>query len=57
MDKLKDVDISTVTWKSIKNDGLDLDYAVAIPRTVANALLKELEDSLEYFTGDLSRIK
>lgn len=57
MDKLKDIEANDIKWKSIENDGLNLDYAVAIPRNVANNLLRELEDTLKYFTGDLAQIK
>ncbi|XP_063821452.1 DNA oxidative demethylase ALKBH2-like [Ostrinia nubilalis] len=57
MEKLKDIDINAVLWKSIKNDGLNLNYTVAIPRPIANTILEELEDTLEYFAGDLARIK
>ncbi|XP_013182428.1 PREDICTED: alpha-ketoglutarate-dependent dioxygenase alkB homolog 2-like [Papilio xuthus] len=56
-DKLKEIEIDKVTWKSIREDGLDLDYAVAIPREKANILYGELENTLQYFTGDLSKIK
>ncbi|XP_049866846.1 DNA oxidative demethylase ALKBH2-like [Pectinophora gossypiella] len=57
MDTLRAIDPNSVTWKCIKSEGLDVDYAVPIPRTVANSLFQELEDTLEYFTGDLSKIK
>ncbi|XP_013141360.1 PREDICTED: alpha-ketoglutarate-dependent dioxygenase alkB homolog 2-like [Papilio polytes] len=56
-DKLKEIDVNNVTWKTIREDGLDLDYAKVIPRPIANILYRELEDTLEYFTGDLSKIK
>ncbi|XP_046965241.1 DNA oxidative demethylase ALKBH2-like [Vanessa cardui] len=54
---LNEIDLSSLSWKSIKNDSLDLEYAVTIPRSIANALLKELEDTLCYYTGDLAKIK
>lgn len=57
MDKLKDIETNDIEWNTIKDDGLNLDYAVAIPRNIANALLKELEETLQYFTGDLAQIK
>lgn len=57
MDKLKEIDVKAVNWKSITKEGLDLEYAVAIPKNIANDIFKELEISLEYFTGDLSKIK
>lgn len=54
---LTNIDVETVSWKSIKQEGLDLDYTVAIPKGVASALFQELENTLEYFTGDLAKIK
>lgn len=56
-ESLVKIDVETVFWKSIKQEGLDLDYSVAIPKAVASALFQELENTLEYFTGDLSKIK
>ncbi|CAG9783443.1 unnamed protein product [Diatraea saccharalis] len=57
MDKLKTIDLSSITWKNIKDQGLDLDYTIAIPKNIANELLKELDESLEYFTGELSQVR
>lgn len=54
---LPSIDVQTISWKSIKQEGLDLDYTVAIPKAVASALYQELESTLEYFTGDLAKIK
>lgn len=56
MNSLLQLDVSSINWKTIREEGLDLDYAVAIPRSIANGILKELEKTLEYFTGDLSKI-
>ncbi|KAL4706295.1 hypothetical protein ACJJTC_004904 [Scirpophaga incertulas] len=57
MDKLKTVDINSVHWEKIQSEGLDLDYCNAIPKAIANDLFKELESSLQYFSGKLSQIK
>lgn len=57
MDKLKQIDTETIPWKTIKKEGLDLDYAVAIPKSIASELFQELEDTLDYFTGELTKIK
>ncbi|XP_068629904.1 DNA oxidative demethylase ALKBH2-like [Battus philenor] len=54
---LKGLDVNKVSWKSLKEEGIDLDYSVVIPKSIANDLFNELENSLEYFTGDLSKIK
>ncbi|XP_026329076.1 DNA oxidative demethylase ALKBH2-like isoform X2 [Hyposmocoma kahamanoa] len=55
--KLHLIDLETISWKSIKQEGLDLDYTVAIPKAVASTLYQELESTLEYFTGHLAKIK
>lgn len=57
IEKLKEIDPSSVIWKSIKQNGLDLEYAVPIPKTLASNLFRELDETLEYFTGNLSKIK
>lgn len=51
------INVETISWKSIKEEGLDLDYSVAIPEAVATTLYQELESIVEYFTGDLAKIK
>ncbi|XP_073944504.1 DNA oxidative demethylase ALKBH2-like [Choristoneura fumiferana] len=56
MNSLQKIDVPSINWKTIRKEGLNVDYAVAIPRIIANGILKELEKTLEYFTGDLSKI-
>ncbi|CAB3234757.1 unnamed protein product [Arctia plantaginis] len=56
MEKLKEIN-SVIEWKNIKQEDLDLEYSVVIPKNIANKLFQELEETLEYFTGDLSKIK
>ncbi|CAD0196560.1 unnamed protein product [Chrysodeixis includens] len=57
MEKLKNIDVTSVVWKSIQGDGLNLEYAVPINKNIASEIFIELENTLEYFTGDLSQIK
>ncbi|XP_030023472.1 DNA oxidative demethylase ALKBH2-like [Manduca sexta] len=57
MDKLKNIDVGSIKWKSIKDEGLDLEYCVPIPISTAKNIFMELENTLEYFTGDLAKIK
>lgn len=57
MNKLDELDSDSISWKYIKREGLDLEYAVAMPETLANNIFEELENTLEYFTGDLTKIK
>ncbi|CAH2086895.1 unnamed protein product [Euphydryas editha] len=54
---LEKIDLNSFTWRKIREIGLDLEYAVTIPRPIATTLLKELEETLCYFTGDLAQIK
>ncbi|XP_061711806.1 DNA oxidative demethylase ALKBH2-like [Cydia pomonella] len=56
MNSLPEIDTTSIQWKTIRKEGLDLDYAVAIPRSIANNILRELEKTLEYFKGDLAKI-
>ncbi|KAM3961844.1 DNA oxidative demethylase ALKBH2 [Aphomia sociella] len=51
------MDTKLIRWKTIKQIGLDLDYAVPISKGVATKLFNQLEQSLEYFSGDLAKIK
>lgn len=55
--RLQEIDTNSLTWKPIKEDGLDLEYAVVIPRSIANNLFNDLENTIEYFTGDLAKIR
>lgn len=57
MNKLNEIDLNSISWKPIKKEGLDLDYAVVLPTHIATGLFAELEDQLEYFTGDLAKIR
>lgn len=56
-EKLNELFVDEVTWTSIKHDGLDIEYSTPIPRIIASAIMKELEQTLQYFTGDLAKIK
>lgn len=55
--RFQEIDTNNLTWKPIKEDGLDLEYAVVIPRSIANNLFSDLESTIEYFTGDLAKIR
>ncbi|RZC34506.1 alpha-ketoglutarate-dependent dioxygenase alkB -like 2-like, partial [Asbolus verrucosus] len=43
--------------KKTTAENLDLDYIVLLPKTLASELLKQLEDTVEYLDGDLSKVK
>lgn len=57
MDQLKEIDSRSVVWKSIKKEGLDIEYSVPINRTISTYIFKELENTVEYFTGDFAKVK
>lgn len=46
----------SVEWKKINREGLDLDYAIVLSKNVASNLFQELEDSIEYFDKELSKV-
>lgn len=57
MDKLTEIDLNSIPWKTIKKENLDLEYGIAFPSRIAKTIFAELEDKLDYFTGDLAQIK
>lgn len=54
---LSQVQISDLKWEKIKRINLDLDYTLLLPKLAATYLLQTLEEQVEYFTGDLARVK
>ncbi|CAL4059704.1 unnamed protein product, partial [Meganyctiphanes norvegica] len=52
-----DVKKIQVCWRKISSENLDLDYTILFPRHIADTLLKIFEDELQYFTGDLAKVK
>lgn len=47
---------NTPTWKKIRNEGLDLDYSVVLPKNVADEFMSQLEDTIEYYQGNLTKV-
>lgn len=56
-EKLVEVNFDKVSWKNIEQEGLDVEYCVPIQRTIATTIMEELERTLQYFSGDLAKIK
>lgn len=54
-DNLKDLDNDN-NWKKITGDGLNLSYVKLLPSTIATHLLHELEDTVEYYDDELSKV-
>lgn len=52
------VNKTEIKWKTISDENLNLMYAPHFLSTsVADNLFKILESNLEYFTGDLAKVK
>lgn len=51
------VKASSLRWRKICSDNLDLDYTLLLPREVADDLVRVFEEELDYFTGDLAKIQ
>lgn len=49
---------SKSSWKTIKNENLDLSYMSSfLGRTEARDVFIRLENEVEYFTGDLAKVR
>lgn len=46
----------TLNWKKTVGDGLNVDYVKILPNSVATLLLQELEDTVEYYDDELSKV-
>lgn len=57
MYSLKTIQLDGISWKNIKGDALDLEYAVVIPKKVADEVLLQLEECVEYFQGKLTEVR
>lgn len=44
-------------WRKVSAEGLDVDYARLLAPALADAVLRELEGSLCYFTGELAQVR
>lgn len=45
-----------INWRKTVKDGLDLDYAVVLPKQLADELLMQLEETVEYYSGELTKV-
>ncbi|XP_025837342.1 DNA oxidative demethylase ALKBH2-like isoform X2 [Agrilus planipennis] len=47
-----------IKWKNIKAEGLDLEYATILKKNIAHELMKQLQNSVEYFKDEnLTKVK
>lgn len=44
-----------VQWKKVAKEGLDLDYAVLLGKRLADELFTQLEEMVEYYSGELTK--
>lgn len=54
--KLLEENDGKVMWNKIAKEGLDVDYAVVLPKKLADELLIQLEETVEYFSGELTKV-
>lgn len=54
--KLLEENDGKVMWKKVTKEGLDVDYAVVLPKKLADELLIQLEETVEYFSGELTKV-
>nr|XP_022916098.1 DNA oxidative demethylase ALKBH2-like [Onthophagus taurus] len=55
--ELKKLSQQKVTWKKYSAEGLDLDYSLIFNKQLASDIFLKLEDSIQYYTGDLTKVK
>lgn len=51
-----DVKENKLNWKKTKSDGLDVDYVVLLRRSLADELFQQLQETIEYYTDELSKV-
>ncbi|KAI4462154.1 alpha-ketoglutarate-dependent dioxygenase alkb 2 [Holotrichia oblita] len=54
---IQDVARKKVEWRKTAAEGLDVDYALLLPRSLADELMSRLQQEVEYFDGELSKVK
>ncbi|KAK4876172.1 hypothetical protein RN001_012594 [Aquatica leii] len=54
---LKELENTKVEWKKISREGLDLDYSLLFPKRLADEIMTLLENDVEYYDGDLTKVK
>lgn len=43
-------------WRKTSKEGLDLDYCLLLCKSVADELFTKLEDTVQYYDGDLTKV-
>ena len=51
------VELTPVKWTHINKNDLNISYAIILDQKQCNNIFERLESELEYFTGDLARVK
>ncbi|KAF2878710.1 hypothetical protein ILUMI_27462 [Ignelater luminosus] len=54
---LKELESKDMEWEKTTREGLDVDYAQLLPRNIACELMTQLETNIEYYSGDLTKVK
>lgn len=46
-----------IKMKKTTAENLDLDYGALLPEAVADELMRQLEDRVEYYEGELTKVR
>ncbi|KAF7279816.1 hypothetical protein GWI33_006699 [Rhynchophorus ferrugineus] len=44
-------------WRKITQEGLDVDYTMLFSRSLSDMIMKNLDETVEYYTGKLAQVK
>lgn len=53
---LREIKPASLMMKKVSGENLDLDYTVLLSTRVADELFQRLEDELEYYEGDFTKV-
>ncbi|KRT81924.1 hypothetical protein AMK59_5310, partial [Oryctes borbonicus] len=54
---MQEVARKKVEWRKTDAEGLDVDYALLLPRSLADELMKQLQGTVQYYEGELAKVK
>ena len=49
--------LSDTSWTTVNHDNLNINYAVIFNKKTCQQIFRDLEDEIEYFTGELAEVK
>lgn len=57
MGALEELGDAKVEWKKTTGEGLDVDYGLLLPKHLADELMDQLRETVEYYDGELAKVK